>query len=141
MKKLLLGLMLLNVVGCATVKVSLTAPIPPEGKSTIVIYPEIDGSFQGIDDKFDVKLNELYVGSVSSTKPLVINVKPGNHELYSERPESILGTTGLIRRITKFSTEKNKVYYFKLWIEQGTWVASLRLLSTGPVSSYETKEY
>lgn len=130
MKKIILGsLLLLN--GCGTM---ITVPIDStslsEEKSTLIVYHE-----QGVNDEFRIYVDDELMGSVTSEKPLKMEVEPGKHKLYGEVPT-------LIRQVTNKTFEKGKVYYMKVWADWGDrFIGSLRIEPTDKVESYTVRSF
>jgi len=92
----------LSLTGCGTI---ITVPIDQSlistDQSTLIVYHK-----QGFTDEFQVFIDGMNIGQVTSETPLKIEVKLGNHKPHVELPVAI-------DRITEQFFEKGKTYYMK----------------------------
>ena len=120
----------LSLTGCGTI---ITVPIDQSlistDQSTLIVYHK-----QGFTDEFQVFIDGMNIGQVTSETPLKIEVKPGNHKLHVELPVAI-------DRITEQFFEKGKTYYMKIWLDIGMWVSSIRIDPVQKLQNYEVRSH
>jgi len=123
-----LPLLILAVLlsGCGT---KIIIPIDDtqlnEDEATVIIYHE-----QGFSDEFTVLLDKTTpVGIVTAERPLKFSVAPGEHELHTE-------IAMVIDRVTKMNFYAGKTYFFKIWLDLGMWVHSIRISPAVAIKEY-----
>ena len=120
----------LSLTGCGTI---ITVPIDQSlistDQSTLIVYHE-----QGFTDEFQVFIDEINIGKITSETPLKLEVKPGSHKLHVE-------VLVAIDRITEHFFEKGKTYYMKIWLDIGMWVSSIRIDTVQKLQNYEVRSH
>lgn len=112
----------------------ITVPLDPaplsNNDATVIIYHE-----QGFTDNFQIYLDKVPVGFVTSERPLKISVTPGEHELHT------VVSGPVIDRITKQLFEAGKTYYMRIWLDMGMFTGSIRIDPTEPKDKYEVRSH
>lgn len=88
-------------------------------EATIIAYHH-----QGHDDTFIVFVDKTQnMGVSTASTPLKFSITPGTHSIHASGYSAI-------DRITQLNFEAGKIYYMRIWIDQGMWVSSIRVTQT-----------
>ncbi len=127
---IIIMLTLFFLTGCGKmITVPIDSSLISEDEATVIIYHD-----QGYRDQFRIFLDKEQIGFVNAETPLKFSVSPGQHTLNSKYPM-------VIGRVTSKTFEAGKTYFFRVWMDVGYWVSSLRVDLNQKIESYKVKSF
>lgn len=123
----------LSTTGCVNtakqMHVSINpAPISEKTATAILYYPSTIS--QGPLSEFDIYIDDNPVGSLIAEQPLRLELQAVQHSIEGR-------VTGALSQAITPTFAVGKVYYFKVRREYGTFVDTIHIEPTAPISGYQ----